>query len=144
MIGVGGSKLPPKRRGSGLRQSRKSEAERRAEAAFRQEVCSYGCFFAAHRDGHTCSGRLQAHHLLPKQAIRNELRGESEARLIEILYAPVIGAPLCAHAHHLVEMRQAYIYWDELTDACKTFCESIGMGGRLRLACPEREEGHGA
>lgn len=140
-IGVGGSKLPPKRRGSGLRQSRKSDAERRAEAAFRQEVCSYGCFFAAHRPGHVCQGRLQAHHLLPKRAIRNELRGEPEARLIEILYAPVIGAPLCAHAHHLVEMRREYIWWDELTQACIEFCKQIGMEGRLRLACPEREEG---
>lgn len=139
MIGVGGSKRQPKKRSSGFK--RKSAAEIKASQRFRAEVISYGCFFAEHRPGHSCSGPLQAHHLLPQRAIKEHFRGRPEAELIEALYNPVIGAPLCAHAHHLVEMRREHIYWDELTQACVEFCVSIGMEGRLLLACPKREEG---
>jgi hypothetical protein len=138
LIGVGGSRRKLQQRSSGFR--RKSPAEIKAAQRFRAEVVSYGCFFAEHRDDHSCSGPLQAHHLLPGRAIRDEFRGEAEEDLLAALYNPVIGAPLCAHAHHLVEQRREYIWWDELTDACKVFCRGIGMEGRLRLACPEREE----
>lgn len=136
VIGVGGSKRQPTRRSSGFR--RRSAAEVQAAQRFRAEVISYGCFFAEHRPDHSCNGPLQAHHLLPQRAIRDEFRGRPEPELLAALYNPVIGAPLCAHAHHLVEMRQVYIYWDELTQACRDFCRSIGMEGRLELACPRR------
>lgn len=128
----------PKRRGSGRSES---EAERRARMSFNRAVCEWPCFFQRHREGHHCTFPLDAHHLIPKQFIRQRLEVPDEAELLAVLYHPLIGAPLCRAAHEAVERGGDRIYWEELSEECIRFVAGLPefMTLRLEEECPKRE-----
>jgi hypothetical protein len=89
---------------------------------------------------HHCSGRKDAHHLLPKQFIRRRLSDWPEDELLAVLFNPLIGAPLCRAAHEAVEARTDFIHWDELNPECITYVSSLPdfMLLRLEEECPKR------
>lgn len=148
-----------KRSGS-LKQRRRREtpAEREARLAFNEIVLAQegGCFFAdfteagePRRPGHVCSGDLDAHHLVEKQWIRRFFGDLPGDELLAILFAPIIGAPLCRAAHEPVTRRMARIYFDELDsdliDECRRIDERYALPSRpsllarLEIECPKRE-----
>jgi len=130
----------PLKRGTGpkAKPKRLSAAERAAHRHFQSAVLAYPCYLLGRREGHVCEGRKDPHHLLPARAIRQHFMGRDEAELLAVLYAPAIGCPLCRRAHDLVEAGIERIWWEELTPECIELATSVGMEGRLRLACPER------
>lgn len=134
----------PLKRGKGPRAkapAKMTNFEREAKQRFQRAVLGRPCHFAEHRPGHVCAGRKDPHHLLPQRAIKLRLKGADEQMLVNALWNPAIGAPLCRKAHDLVEARIEHVWWEELTLECIEFSESIGMVGRLLLACPQRPVG---
>jgi hypothetical protein len=121
----------PKKRSTGRRSE--SAAETRARQAFNQTVCAYPCFFQRYREGHVCDYPLDAHHLVPKQFLRQRLGDRPEEELLEVLYNPLIGAPLCRAAHNSVESRADHIFWDELSADCVRFVTALPAFVLIRL-----------
>lgn len=156
------------KRGGRLRRTARREtlAERLARDHFNTTVCDERCCYfrdvnfadEPRRPGHECRGPLDAHHLVDKQFIREWFKDLPEDEFVAILYAPVIGCPLCRHvAHDAVEKRLTdFIFWEELEDDCVEFCirtdERYGelilpsgirrksLLGRLQERCPSRED----
>jgi hypothetical protein len=118
-----------------------------AHTRFSSLVCEWPCWFRDHRNGHTCWGDLDPHHLVPASWIKDTFRDLSDVELGDILYAPIIGTPLCRKAHDAVENRSAYIYWHELDPECAEFCKQVdarypgrpSMLSRLELESPKRD-----
>jgi hypothetical protein len=151
----------PLKRGKPLRNTRRrrTRAEKEACDRFNLEVCDERpCFFATtkppyghpRRPGHICAGVLDAHHLIEKQWIRRYFGDLPEDELLEILYAPIIGSPLCRdRAHEAVGRRMDRIYFDELEDDLIDFCIRVderyalpsrpSLRARLEIECPKRE-----
>jgi len=151
----------PLTRTSSLRSTRRRRTRAEIEAceAFNVEVCEErSCFFATtkppyghpRRPGHECAGVLDAHHLIEKQWIRRYFGDLPEDELLAILYAPIIGSPLCRDsAHEAVGRRMDYVYFDELEDDLIDFCIRTderyaadwrpSILGRLEVECPKRE-----
>lgn len=135
---------------SGLGLTGKSESRAMADAhtRFSSLVCEWPCFFRGRRKGHSCWGGLDPHHLVPASWLRDTFHDLSDVELGDILYAPIIGVPLCRKAHEAVEARVSeFIYWDELEPECVAFCKGIdekypgrpSMLARLELESPRRE-----
>jgi hypothetical protein len=96
-----------------------------------------------HGDGkHRCGGgRLDAHHLVPKDFLRKRFQGIlPESELVAILFNPKIGAPLCRKAHDRIEAGFDRIYWEDLTEECVEYVFSLPdfMALRLEEECPKR------
>jgi hypothetical protein len=133
--------------GGGPVQRRESAAERLARQEFNRLVCEWPCWARDHREGHTCRGPKDAHHLVPKSWIADTFGDLSEPALLEIKYAPIIGAPACRTFHDALENRSQLIHWHELDDEAKEFCTRIdekhsgrpSMLARLELESPKRE-----
>ncbi len=91
---------------------------------------------------HHCRGPKDAHHVIPKDFIRQRFRGLiSEEELLAILFNPLIGAPLCRYgAHEPVEKGTDRIYWQDLSEECLEYVGSLPdfMLLRLELECPKR------
>lgn len=96
---------------------------------------------ACNGDGkHHCEGRKDAHHLIPKQFIRNRFSHLPEDQLLAILFNPKIGAPICRKAHDRIEAGFDRIYWQDLTDEAIEYVGSLPdfMLLRLEEECPKR------
>lgn len=128
--------------------------EATAHARFRQEVLGRPCFFLdtdesgrRRRPGHICEYPLDPHHIVAKSWLKRELIGLPLDELVALLYAPIIGAPLCRAAHTAVTAGTAHIYRDELEPDLVAFCERFDVQHpdqrslleRLYLECPERK-----
>src|ERR1700749_1029135 len=85
-----------------------------AHARFSGLVTEWPCFFKEHRCGHSRWGDIDPHHLIPADWIKQNFRDLPDIELADILYAPILGTPLCRKAHEAVEARTAYIHWHEL------------------------------
>lgn len=149
----------PLKRTSGLKRRRRQPETSAAKAArlhFNAVVTSEKCFFAdvteagdPRRPGHVCDGELDAHHLIEKQWIKRNFGDLPADELLAILFAPIIGAPLCRDAHEPVTRRTARIYFDELDDDLIDECRRIderyalpsrpSLLARLEIECPKRE-----
>lgn len=126
-----------------------------AHTRFTCLVSESPCFLAdriagkPRRPGHRCwpAGMRDPHHLVPANWIRATFGELPDVELGDILYAPIIGAPLCRVGHDAVEARTEFIYWHELDDEAKEFCRRIdekypgrpSMLARLELESPKRE-----
>lgn len=150
---------PLKRTGK-LRSRRRPEtsAAKAARLAFNETVSAKPCFFAdcteagdPRRPGHVCDGPRDAHHLIEKQWIKRYFADLPEDELLAILFAPILGAPLCRYgAHEPVTRRMARIYFDELDqdliDECQRIDERYALPSRpsllarLEIECPNRRE----
>lgn len=141
----------PKKPGRALGADR-SSAETKARQRFNREVRSRKCFYAEvidgekRRKGHDCTYPLDGHHIVEKQWIRREFGDLPEDELLEILYSPKIGAPLCRGGHEGV--KRLRLYWHEVSDECKLFCREVderyghnhpSMYERLRRECLQDE-----
>ena len=127
--------------------------EKAAKARFRLVVTKKPCFFLdtdefgeRRRPDHVCTYPLDAHHILPKGVLRQELNLPPK-ELVEVMWNPLIGAPLCRGAHEAVERGLADIYHDELNPALIAYCEGFdaahpeqrSLVEQLVSRCPERE-----
>lgn len=128
--------------------------EQAAKARFRQVVTQERCFFAdrdemgdPRRPGHCCAYPLEAHHLIPKSWIKQAYSGLPPDELVALMWNPIIGAPLCRSAHHLITVHSDYIYRDELRLELIEFCEHFdaqhpnerSLLQRLYSESPERQ-----
>lgn len=139
------------------RRQRETPAARNAREHFNAIVTAgpdRPCFFADHteageprRPGHVCAG---PHHLVQKQWIKRYFGDLPTDELLAILFAPLLGAPLCRHgAHDPVTRRTAYIYFEELDPDLIDMCERLdrryaadwrpSLLARLEIECPKRE-----
>lgn len=90
---------------------------------------------------HVCEGPKDAHHLIPKQFIRQRFEAVlPEPEFVAILFNPKIGAPLCRKAHDRIESGADRIYFEDLSDECLEYVGSLPdfMLMRLELKCPKR------
>jgi hypothetical protein len=132
--------------GSGL-SAPESRSLADAHARFSTLVTEWPCFFREHRRGHTCWGDIDPHHLVPASWIKQTFRDLPDVELADILYAPIIGTPLCRKAHEAVEARTEFIHWHELDPELIEFCKAIeakypgrpSMLERLKLESPAIE-----
>ena len=129
------------KRGGRLRDQ--SDAESRAAEEFHDIVASLGCWAKENRQGHICSGRVEAHHILEAQWWRRVFGDLPEEKLLALVYAPVIGAPLCGRFHAGVTANREFIYFNELDRELIEHCERLdleypsrGVLARLQLECP--------
>lgn len=143
-----------KRSGSSLRAKAETPAIAEAHARFSQLVTEWPCFFSDKVDGkrrrpdHKCWGPTDPHHAVPASWIREHYRDLSDVELAEILYAPIIGIPLCRRGHEEVEARTGYVYWHELDEELIAFVQSIdakypnrpSMLLRLEVESPPRPD----
>lgn len=112
--------------------------ERDLHAHFTQAVTSWPCFFADRVDGrprrpeHRCWGPIDPHHLVPVDYMMQ--LGLS----YQVMYDPILGAPLCRLAREAVDGSIERIYWEELDPDCVAFCTRHGLLPRLELECPRR------
>jgi len=120
-----------------------SDAESRAAEEFHQIVASLGCWAKEKRQGHICAGYVEAHHVIEAQWWRREFGHLPEEELLKLVYAPVIGAPLCGAFHAGVTANREAIYFHELDRELIEHCERLdleysgrGVLARLRLECP--------
>ena len=123
-----------------------SDAESRAAEEFHQIVASLGCWAKENREGHICAGRVEAHHVIEAQWWRREFRDLPEAKLIALVYDPVIAAPLCGGFHAAVTAKREVIHFHELDRELIEHCERLDQEypgravlARLRLECPTRD-----
>jgi hypothetical protein len=148
---------PKLKQSSGRRnavQAAEPPAIAEAHDRFTTLVTEWPCFFTdkvagnPRRPGHHCWGRKDPHHLVSADWMRRTFTGLSDVELADILYAPVIGVPLCRVAHEAVERAiSEHIYWHEVDDEAKEFCKQVderygreSMLERLRLECPQQDE----
>lgn len=132
---------------AGARLREESPAEREARAAFNAAVLAWPCFARENRPGHRCAGRKDAHHLIPKDWIRQTFRDLPEPALLAILFEPLIGCPACRAFHIALEQRTDFIHWDELEPEAIEFCQRIdakypghpSMLARLEIESPKRK-----
>lgn len=156
----------PLRRRTGLKRSApmkrrrprpETSAAKAARLAFNDNVAAKPCFFAdfteagePRRPDHVCDdGPLDAHHLIEKQWIKRYFGDLPEDELLEILFATIIGCPLCRSAHEPVTRKTARIYFEELDPDLIDFCERIDQRyagqrrpsilARLEVECPRRD-----
>jgi hypothetical protein len=141
--------LRSKSSGPGLRAS-EARVVADAHSRFSSLVTEWPCFFRSRRKGHTCWGDIDPHHLVPADWIRQTYRDLPDVDLADILYAPIIGTPLCRKAHEAVEARLSeFIFWHELDAECIEFCKAIdakhpgrpSMLERLKLESPVKGTG---
>lgn len=148
---------PKLKQSSGRRngvQASESPIVAEAHARFTTLVTEWPCFLAdkvagkPRRPDHRCWGRKDPHHLVPADWIRRTFGDLPDVELADILYAPILGVPLCRLVGHEAVERAVseHIYWHELDDEAKDFCRRIderygreSMLERLRLECPVRE-----
>lgn len=135
-----------------------SDAESRAAEEFHERVAPSGeaCWAKTARHGHVCRGRIEAHHILPLDWWRKAFGDLPEDELLALMYAPVIGAPLCGGFHVAVTPgvggRKDFIYFNELDRELIEHCERLdleypnrGVLARLEFECPfapEQEAAH--
>jgi hypothetical protein len=150
---------PLKRTGGPKRRRRQPETSvaKTARLRFNAIVTAKPCFFTdvteagdPRRPGHVCDGQLDAHHLVEKQWIRRYFGDLPADELLAIVFAPIIGAPLCRAAHEAVTRRMARIYFDELDEDLIAECRRIderyalasrpSLLARLEIECPKRKE----
>lgn len=139
------SLMPSRGGNSGSPQRRESAAERLARQEFNRLVCEWPCWAKDHRSGHVCRGPKDAHHLIPKSWIADTFGDLSQPALLEIKYAPIIGAPACRTFHVALENRSQLIHWHELDPERIEFCKRIdrkhpghpSMLARLELESPK-------
>jgi hypothetical protein len=140
--------------GSSLRAAPEPAVIAEAHARFSQLVTEWPCFFADKVDGkrrrpdHECwpHRHRDPHHLIPATWIREHFGDLPDPELGDILYAPIIGVPLCRRAHEAVENRTEFIYRDELDAELLDFCRRIdrrypgrpSLLERLHLESPAR------
>lgn len=136
-------------------QAAESSVLAEAHERFSALVTESPCFLAdriagqPRRPDHRCwpAGSRDPHHLVPASWVKATFRDLPDVDLADILYAPIIGAPLCRVGHEAVEARTDFIYWHELDDEAKEFCRRIdekypgrpSMLARLELESPKRE-----
>lgn len=126
-----------------------------AHLRFTALVTEWPCFLAdqvagkPRRPDHRCWGRKDPHHLVPADTIRRVFGDLPDVELADILYAPILGVPLCRDGHEAVERGVSeHIYWQEVDDEAKEFCRRIderypgreSMYSRLQIECPVRGE----
>jgi hypothetical protein len=152
----------PKKASNGFRSRAESPARRAAREHFNRAVKRHRCFYSAYRspDGkprredHHCIYPLDAHHIITKQWIETNYADLPEDELLEILFDPRIGAPLCRAGHENVV--SLHIYWDEVSAECIEACQEVdrrwldvptpagirrqSMCEELRRVCPKRKE----
>lgn len=120
-----------------------SAGECRGDCAIPKEVQEIDVCPACEGDGkHHCGYPKDAHHLIPKDFIRQRFRGiTTEEQLLVVLFNPLIGAPLCRKAHDSVEAGSDRIWWEDLSDECLEYVSSLPdfMLLRLELECPKRD-----
>jgi hypothetical protein len=139
-------KLKASRSGGGLSKP-ESRVLTDAHTRFSTLVTEWPCWFKEHRRGHSCWGDLDPHHLVPASWIKDTFRDLPDVDLGDILYAPIIGTPLCRKAHEAVENRSEHIYWHDLDPELIEFCKRVdakhpgrpSMLSRLQLESPVRE-----
>lgn len=146
---------PKLKQSSGRRnavQAGESPVIAEAHARFTALVTEWPCWFTDRVEGkrrrpdHRCWGRRDPHHLIPASFIREHFGDLPDPELADILYAPIIGVPLCRAAHEAVERRSDYVYWHELDPELIDFCQRMdrrypdrsSLTARLRLESPER------
>jgi hypothetical protein len=99
------------------------------------------------RPGHSCWGQKDPHHLIPARIIKAHYGDLPDPELADILYAPIIGMPLCRAAHDAVERHFDYVYWHELDPELIVQCREWerrypgrrSLLDQLRLESPVRE-----
>jgi hypothetical protein len=141
---------PKLKQGSGGMGSSAPESRVLADAhtRFSSLVTEWPCFFADRRAGHGCWGPRDPHHLLPASWLKATFGDLSDIDLADILYAPIIGTPLCRKAHEAVEARTEFIYWHELDPELIEFCKRKeeefpgrpSLLERLKLESPVKEQ----
>lgn len=115
-----------------------------AHLRFTQLVTEWPCWAKENRRGHICWGDIDPHHLVPAGFIRSAFSDLRPDEMAEILYEPVLGAPVCRSFHEALENRSEVIHWHELDDEVKLFCKRIderfpghqSMLARLELESP--------
>lgn len=130
----------------------RTDAESRAAEEFHDRVAPSGemCWAKIARKDHVCRGHLEAHHILPVDFWRQRFGDLPEEKLLALMYAPIIGAPLCGGFHADITPgvggRRDRIYFDELDRELIEHCERLdleypgrGVLARLQLECPIRE-----
>jgi hypothetical protein len=145
-------KLKARNAGPGLRAQAESPTVAAAHERFTELVTEWPCWAKAHRRDHRCWGPIDPHHLVPASWIKSTYGQLPSELLAEILYAPIIGAPLCRKAHEAVESRSLIIAWHELDDELKVFCRTLderypqlpSMLARLQLESPSESSGRAA
>jgi len=146
-----------KSNGNGSSSLRAVESPVLAEAhsRFTQLVTEWPCFFAdtvnreLRRPDHQCWPRRHRdpHHLIPASWIKQHFGDLPDVDLADILYASIIGVPLCRRAHEAVEARTDFIYWHELDPELVEWCKRIeakypdrqSILERLKLESPVRK-----
>lgn len=116
-------------------------------AHFSNIVRSWPCWAAKNRQGHSCWGRVDPHHLVPADWIRTTYGDLPESGLLRILFNPLLGAPLCRGFHEAIERRSEVIHFEELDPELVEFAEHVddtypglpSMLARLELESPRRE-----
>lgn len=158
-----GERADPKLKQSASRngvQAVESDLLAEAHERFSDLVTESPCFLAdriagrPRRPDHRCwpANHRDPHHLVPASWIKATFRDLPDVDLADILYAPIIGAPLCRVGHEAVEARTDFIYWHELDDEAKEFCRQVdekypgrpSMLARLELESPTQTEGFSA
>jgi hypothetical protein len=133
-----------KSRGGGLGRKQESDALAEAHLRFTTLVREWPCWFKdrvggrRRRPDHECWGRKDPHHLVPAQFIKDVFKDLDDVDLGDILYAPIIGVPLCRRGHEAVELHSDYVYWHELDDEVKEFCRRIDAKYPERLSMLEQ------
>lgn len=139
--------LRAKSSGPGLRAEAESPTLAEAHARFTQLVCEWPCWARENRPGHKCWGDIDPHHLVPASWIRQTYGTLPSELLAAILYAPILGAPVCRAFHEALENRSEVIAWHELDDELKVFAHRVDESypglpsfmARLELESPKRK-----
>ena len=100
---------------------------------FESAVLEEPCLFRQTRPDHVCRGVRDAHHVIPKQYLRQRFPGRWG-----VIYDPAVGVTLCRAAHEAVTRHSDYVFWDEVPQRVIDFAEARGILQRLERECPKR------
>ena len=82
-----------------------------------------------------CDGRIQLHHVLPRQLIRSRYRSAAyNGKQFDVPLTKVLGdkrnlVPLCWRHHQLVEGRRIYLEPDDLPENFMDFAAELNLTG---------------
>ena len=80
----------------------------------------FSCVHCSGTGTHRCEGPLDAHHVVPRLALRNAVE---EGQRDEAIYDPRNGIPLCRRSHELVSVGAMKIAVDSLPEQVFRFAQ---------------------
>jgi hypothetical protein len=103
-----------------------TKIDKDARHAFYESVLEKGRCWMADVVRHKCDGPIDPAHLLPKQRLKHIASARypgDRPKMLELVWSPDNGIPLCRAAHHKLDNGFIRLYWHQLPPEAVRFAQ---------------------